>query len=138
MDRQRTPHSLDDDAILPFGKHQGKRLDEVPLGYVRWLLGLPDLEPWLRQAVKAELARRGVRSVPASLVLELLEDELCRRLSNDPAIGKKTAGRLTDHLLDAVDAIRQLLGLNDRSELLVEPRRRVAGEGYFTLDGQDR
>lgn len=30
---------LDDDARMPFGKHKGKRLGEVPDGYWIWFLG---------------------------------------------------------------------------------------------------
>ena len=32
------PGRLHDDSIMPFGKHQGQRLGEVPDGYWRWFL----------------------------------------------------------------------------------------------------
>jgi hypothetical protein len=45
---------------MTFGKYSGKRLDEIPIGYLRWLLRECDnLEVWLRLAVEAELVRRG-------------------------------------------------------------------------------
>lgn len=41
---------------LPFGKHKGKPLDEVPLNYLDWLAGR-DLEEWkpLHEALHAYL-----------------------------------------------------------------------------------
>jgi hypothetical protein len=38
---------------MPFGKHQGKLLSEVPLGYLDWLLRI-ELKPFLREAVEEE------------------------------------------------------------------------------------
>jgi hypothetical protein len=38
---------------LPFGRHRGKRLDEVPAHYLTWLLDLPDLYPATRAAIEA-------------------------------------------------------------------------------------
>jgi hypothetical protein len=38
---------------LPFGRHKGKRLDEVPAHYLTWLLDLPDLYPATRAAIEA-------------------------------------------------------------------------------------
>lgn len=29
--------SWDDDDLMPFGKHRGKRMADVPLDYLRWL-----------------------------------------------------------------------------------------------------
>jgi len=49
---------------LPFGKHQGKRLPEVPTGYLLWLQSVCKLSSGLRCAVAAELAARGL-TVPA-------------------------------------------------------------------------
>jgi hypothetical protein len=47
---------------LDFGKHAGKRLSEVPTDYLLWCLdNLRKLWPVYRQAMVAELARRGVR-----------------------------------------------------------------------------
>ena len=43
---------------MPFGKHRGTPLEELPGGYLRWLAGL-DLHTPLRDAVDAERRRRG-------------------------------------------------------------------------------
>ena len=43
---------------MPFGKHKGKSLCEVPADYLLWLGSLPDLRDELREAVKEELDRR--------------------------------------------------------------------------------
>lgn len=29
--------ALTDDSLMPFGKHKGKRLDQVPASYLLWL-----------------------------------------------------------------------------------------------------
>lgn len=36
---------------MPFGKHQGQRIEELPPSYTQWLLKLPDLDPYLRKAI---------------------------------------------------------------------------------------
>lgn len=36
--RKSNVHKLDDDSIMPFGKHKGQRLGEVPDHYWRWFL----------------------------------------------------------------------------------------------------
>jgi exodeoxyribonuclease X len=35
---------------MPFGKHKGLALAEVPGDYVRWLLDQQNIDPYLRQA----------------------------------------------------------------------------------------
>jgi len=40
-------------AVMPFGKHQGKPLGEVPADYVRWLLNQADVDPDLRASLLA-------------------------------------------------------------------------------------
>ena len=42
---------------MPFGRHRGEPLDELPDGYLRWLLGRDLREP-LRSAVRNEAQRR--------------------------------------------------------------------------------
>ncbi len=46
-------------VFMPFGKYKQKSLDEIPVGYLRWLLRECDLDAWLRAAVAAEVRRRG-------------------------------------------------------------------------------
>jgi hypothetical protein len=50
---------------MPWGKHRGKRLVEVPLSYLVWTIEECDLTPALREAigavVLARLAAKGIR-----------------------------------------------------------------------------
>lgn len=39
--------------VMPFGKHQGLPIGEVPRDYKIWLLKQPDVDPYLRQALEA-------------------------------------------------------------------------------------
>lgn len=43
---------------MPFGKHRGLEFTEVPASYMRYMLGLPDLDKDVAQAMTTELARR--------------------------------------------------------------------------------
>jgi hypothetical protein len=44
---------------MPWGKHRGQPLSEVPAGYLAWCLEECDgLKPSLRDAIRDELARR--------------------------------------------------------------------------------
>ena len=40
-------------TVMSFGKHKGMLIKDVPRDYVRWLLGQPDVDPYLRQAFTA-------------------------------------------------------------------------------------
>lgn len=44
---------LSGDSKMPFGKHQGMKLKELPRSYVTWLLSKPDVDPEIRQALLA-------------------------------------------------------------------------------------
>ena len=46
---------------MPFGKHRGVELSELPGPYLRWLADLDDLREPLKGAVKSERARRAGR-----------------------------------------------------------------------------
>lgn len=41
-------------TIMPYGKHKGTPITQVPADYTRWLLGQTDVDPYLRQALQAE------------------------------------------------------------------------------------
>ena len=41
------------DTKITFGKHKGTKLKDLPSSYVSWLLGQPDMDPDLREALKA-------------------------------------------------------------------------------------
>ena len=40
-------------TVMPFGKHKGVPLKEVPSDYKRWLRGQPDVDPYLLKALEA-------------------------------------------------------------------------------------
>jgi exodeoxyribonuclease X len=40
---------------MPFGKHKGQALSDVPLDYVQWLLRQDQLDPYLKQALQRRL-----------------------------------------------------------------------------------
>ena len=40
-------------TVMTFGMHKGKLLKNVPSSYIKWLLGQPDVDPYLRQALTA-------------------------------------------------------------------------------------
>ncbi len=42
--------------VMPFGKHKGMRIRDVPAGYKTWLLAQPDVDPYLRQAITGRVA----------------------------------------------------------------------------------
>jgi hypothetical protein len=43
---------------MPFGKHKGQRIEDIPTSYLAWLLNECDLERWLEHAVTEEMERR--------------------------------------------------------------------------------
>ena len=47
----------DPNPKIPFGKHKGMTIKNVPAAYLRWLAGLPDLSDDLRGPVLALLAQ---------------------------------------------------------------------------------
>jgi hypothetical protein len=50
---------------MPFGKHKGRLVSDVPTSYLRWLLRECDLDPPLRRAVVGELTNREAYHEPA-------------------------------------------------------------------------
>jgi hypothetical protein len=45
--------------FMPFGRHRGEPLEQVPFDYLTWVLrGCERLDPWLRKAIEAELEQR--------------------------------------------------------------------------------
>src|SRR5687768_9545486 len=66
-DRDRETDSMDREGWrvqgLPFGRHKGVPLADVPAGYLTWLLG-NKLSPSLYDAVAGEVRRRGLEPPP--------------------------------------------------------------------------
>lgn len=50
-------------STMPFGKHKGERISSLPLDYVNYMLGLPDLSKGLRIALEN---RKAMNSTPVS------------------------------------------------------------------------
>jgi hypothetical protein len=44
--------SRPDDFVMSFGKYKGKKLDEIPLTYLDWLLGNVEMYPETKRAIK--------------------------------------------------------------------------------------
>jgi len=107
---------------IPFGQHRGKTLDELPLGYVKWLITADFAEAWLKQAASRELARRGERFVSAETVLAELEERLTRAVASDAGLSHEIAGRLADHVLAVFEVVRQRYGIGSATELDVGTR----------------
>jgi type I site-specific restriction endonuclease len=47
---------------MPFGKHKGKSLSDIPSGYMEWALGNMKMAGWLYGGMKAELDSRAGRT----------------------------------------------------------------------------
>jgi exodeoxyribonuclease X len=43
-------------SVMPFGKHKGAAISDIPADYKRWLLGQPDVDPYLVKALRGEAA----------------------------------------------------------------------------------
>lgn len=40
-------------TVMSFGKHKGELIRDIPFSYKQWLLGQPDVDPYLRRALMA-------------------------------------------------------------------------------------
>jgi Putative quorum-sensing-regulated virulence factor len=52
-------------AVIPFGKHRGEKLSDVPLEYLKWFATIDTLKPELKQAVKEAIESRESQEVEA-------------------------------------------------------------------------
>lgn len=50
---------------MPFGKHRGERLSDIPFSYLAWVLdNVESLNHYLRTAIENELASRTAKTAP--------------------------------------------------------------------------
>ncbi len=72
---------------MRFGKHKGKLLTEIgDVGYLHWLLSLPDLDAGLRYSVTLEIERREAYQAEPTLNLpdlRPLADDWYRQLARE-------------------------------------------------------
>jgi hypothetical protein len=109
--------------LMPFGRHRGVPLDQLPTGYLAWLAQLDDLRDPLRRAVIAECARRATRRdaagedgararVPMSLrapALDIIAMGFRAAAKRAHPDGGGEHGRMVV-LIEARDALRALVG----------------------------
>ena len=55
---------METEPTMPFGKHKGKKLTEVPKGYARWCLETCTLSPSLRSQLRAVADGKPVPPTP--------------------------------------------------------------------------
>jgi len=108
---------------MPWGEHKGKAICDVPRSYLTWMRGLEDLAPELAAQVQSELRRRGERHVDAGTVIGDLDEEMTKRIAEDPEVSHEVAGRVNDHWLDVVEEIRQRHGIGEETTLVIPPQR---------------
>lgn len=100
---------------MPFGRHKGRPLSEIPSEYLSWLLRECDLRPWLHDAVEAELQDRvsGFRQehdhppVALDTIITQWHRELVKRHHPDRG-GSLEAMKAIN---DAADRLRTLVGV---------------------------
>jgi hypothetical protein len=98
-----------DNHRMPWGKHRGLRLDQVPSGYLAWVVEESDADDWLVSAVRQVLANRFSRTAPTCGRCERLAVEwpsMYRRLAL--AVHPDRGG--TTEAMQAVNAFDELVG----------------------------
>jgi hypothetical protein len=106
---------------MPFGKHKGRLIADVPTGYLQWMLDtIHDLRPSLRYEVEQELRRRDFDPPP-------------EREANDPSppvqwsaiISTWYRGLARDYHPDRGGTVEAMQAINEAHERL----KKLAGVG---------
>lgn len=102
---------------IPFGRYRGELLEDVPMGYLRWLCGIELREP-LRTDVEEELRRRQANPGAAPVCLPAPVQEAAREIiaagfrtlakNKHPDAGGSHEAML--NLTAARDALAELVG----------------------------
>jgi hypothetical protein len=108
---------------MPFGKHRGAPLRDLPNDYLDWLLGLDDLREPFRSRVEAEANRRRGYREP--------ERPMAGPVDGNTASAIIEAGRRAlalKHHPDRGGDVRSMQAVNDTADRLLGqlPRRRSA------------
>jgi hypothetical protein len=102
-------------ATMPWGKFKGKPLSAIDDAYLTWVLHEAEAaKPWLKQAVEAELSRRGCAEDPSPGAVVHVK-EIVRRWFREMSLkyhpdrgGSENAMRALNH---AHERLRELLGV---------------------------
>ena len=49
---KRFEEQILDTSIMPFGKHEGEQISDLPVGYAKWCLKNLDLDGWLEEELE--------------------------------------------------------------------------------------
>ena len=49
---------MNDETVMPFGKHKGEKLSDIPTDYLKYILGWDRLYDGLRKTIEAHLKTR--------------------------------------------------------------------------------
>jgi Putative quorum-sensing-regulated virulence factor len=112
-------------TAMPFGRHRGQPLDELPGDYLAWLLDLDDLREPLRSRIEDEADRRHGTREPQP------ERPITGPIDGDCAAAIVEAGRralAVKHHPDRGGDLRTMQAVNATADRLLGqfPRRRYA------------
>jgi Putative quorum-sensing-regulated virulence factor len=95
---------------MPFGKHRGKLLGDVPASYLEWALANCDLGPSLKAAITRELGLDQT-GPPQAENLKRVISEWYRGLVCDTHRDRGGSDERMLGAMMAVDRLKQLLGM---------------------------